>query len=202
MEETARNLMLHYGAPGLFVALMLGIVGLPVPDETLLAAAGVLAERGHLPLVGTCAAALLGSCCGITISYVLGRTLGLELVKRYGRFFHLTDVRFARFHNWFARFGRWTLLFGYYIPGISHVSAIAAGASRLSWPSFAVFAYSGAAVWVITFLGGGYWLGRRWEFGSTTAHRVLLAVALALVLVGAGYLALRRLRRRTPPSPE
>src|SRR5450759_3326638 len=41
----------HYGIAAIFVLLLLGVFGLPVPDETLLTFAGVLVRRGELHLL-------------------------------------------------------------------------------------------------------------------------------------------------------
>ncbi len=70
------HLIIDYGYPGLFVLLMLGIVGLPVPDETLLAFAGYLVFQGKLSPVPTLLASFLGSACGISLSYFLGASPG------------------------------------------------------------------------------------------------------------------------------
>jgi membrane protein DedA with SNARE-associated domain len=43
---------------------MLGIVGIPLPDEVLLTFAGYLVFKGHLTLSLTIATAFLGSACG------------------------------------------------------------------------------------------------------------------------------------------
>jgi len=90
MIETIGNLIAHYGYAAIFALLVLGIVGLPVPDETLLTFTGYLVFRGQLKPVPAFLAAMLGSGCGITISYLLGRVFGAPLIHRYGRYIHLT----------------------------------------------------------------------------------------------------------------
>ena len=107
----------QYGPPALFGLLMLGIIGLPIPDETLLTFAGVLVSQGKLAFAPTWLAANLGSMVGITVSYVLGRTTGLALVHRYGSWFHLTDERLHRVNLWLSHKGKWALTFGYFVPG-------------------------------------------------------------------------------------
>jgi membrane protein DedA with SNARE-associated domain len=72
----------HYGYLALFGLLMLGIVGLPMPDETLLTFAGYLVFRQQFALLPTLAAAFCGSICGMSLSYGLGRTLGRAAVER------------------------------------------------------------------------------------------------------------------------
>jgi membrane protein DedA with SNARE-associated domain len=176
-----------YGYAGIFFLLFLGIVGLPVPDETLLTFAGYLIFKNHLKPAPTYAAAFLGSACGITVSYGLGRSLGLFLVHHYGRLFRITPKQLDRVHAWFDRFGTWTLLFGYFIPGVRHLTAVVAGTSKLSPLHFAMFAYSGALIWAATFIGLGFYFGDQWEQVLMHVHRNLLTltlIALCLIVMG------------------
>ena len=53
-------------------------VGLPIPDETMLTFSGYLVFRGTLSLPMTLAVAFAGSVSGITLSYALGRFLGIR----------------------------------------------------------------------------------------------------------------------------
>src|ERR1051326_5408339 len=115
--ELISSWITHYGYFGLFSLLMVGIVGVPIPDETLLTFAGYLASRNQLQLPLTLGAAFLGSICGITISFVLGRTLGLFLIHKYGRFVFITPEKLEKAHAWFRGRGRWSLVIGYFIPG-------------------------------------------------------------------------------------
>ena len=83
--DTLLNWIPQYGYPALFLFLMLCIVGLPIPDETLLTFSGYLIFKNQLALMPTMATACLGSICGITISYTIGRRLGLYFVRTVGR---------------------------------------------------------------------------------------------------------------------
>jgi membrane protein DedA with SNARE-associated domain len=141
----------HYGYAGIFSLLALGIVGLPIPDETLLVFVGFLIFRGKLHTVPAFVSAFSGAVCGITLSYGLGRGFGTYLVPRWGRFLRLSRERLERVQDWFRRSGRWVLVFGYYVPGVRHLTAYVAGASGLPFRAFAVFAYAGGLVWSLTF---------------------------------------------------
>lgn len=72
----------RYGYLALFALLMLGIIDLPVPDETLLVFAGYLSFKGELGPEATLATAFLGSTCGISASYAIGRFLGPQAVVK------------------------------------------------------------------------------------------------------------------------
>lgn len=186
----------QYGYVAIFGLLVLGIVGLPVPDETMMVFAGYLVATGRLRLVPTLVVAFLGSACGITVSYLIGRTLGIGFVHKWGPYLHITEERLARVHRWFDRIGHWALFVGYYIAGVRHFTAIIAGTSSLEYPSFARYAYSGAAVWVCTFIAIGYFFGEHRDRVLQLVHENLtVASIIAAVAIGA-YLLMRWVRRR------
>jgi membrane protein DedA with SNARE-associated domain len=182
--DTVFDLIAQYGHLAVFCLLVLGIVGLPVPDETLLTFSGYLVYRGQFHFLPTVLTAFAGSVCGITISYTIGRTGGLFLIHKYGPYVHFTPERLARVHNWFERLGRWALFFGYFMPGIRHFTALVAGSSELEPHVFASFAYSGGLLWVITFVSLGYFLGEHWAHITDQVNGVLLWITIALVVAG------------------
>ena len=163
-----------YGAVVLALLLMVGVFGLPVPDETLLTFAGVLVRQGKLHFATTWTAAAFGSMCGITINAE-----------------HLRRVE-----AWLERWGKWTLTFGYFVPGVRHLTAILAGSAQLPPRMFATYAYAGAALWSLTFITFGWAVGRRWEAALQVMHRHILTVTLVLAAIAAGYLVLHRTQRK------
>jgi membrane protein DedA with SNARE-associated domain len=198
VKQTIMSWVTHYGYPGIFSLLMLGIAGLPVPDETLLTFTGYLVYTGRLDFVPALLSAFAGSICGITLSYVLGRTFGIALIHRYGRYLGLTEKRILEAHNWFERAGRWGLTFGYYIPGVRHFTAYAAGMSDLEPHIFALFAYSGGMLWSLSFISLGYYLGERWESVSEEMHRQVTILCVAVAVLAVVFLFIRKRWRKKP----
>ncbi len=176
-----------YGYIAIYALLMFGIVGLPVPDETMLVFCGYLVSQGRLNPAQTFAVAVFGSISGITTSYLIGRTLGLGFVHRYGRYVRLTEKRLDTVHAWFDRIGHWALFVGYYIAGVRHFTAILAGTSCLEFRAFAVYAWSGAVIWVSTFLSIGYFFGEHWREVADLLHRNTLLISAAVLFVAAAY---------------
>ena len=196
MRDTAFQWITQHGYAGIFSLLVFGIVGLPVPDEWLLTFSGYLVFKHALRFVPTFGAAFLGSACGITVSYSLGRIFDTYVLVKYGWILHLTPARLARVHSWFERRGRWTLLVGYFIPGVRHLTGYVAGASELDFPNFALFAYTGAFCWAAVFIALGYFLGEEWNQVMQSLHETkLLIIALAAFLI-LGYVFFGYLRRR------
>ena len=188
--------MARYGYAAIFGLLWCGIIGVPVPDEFLLTGCGFLVFQGHLGLVPTLGSAWAGSAFGITCSYAIGRTVGWKFLhSRAGRWLHIRDEHIRRVHDWFDRIGHWALLVGYFIPGVRHFTAIVAGTSKLELGSFALFAYTGAAIWVSTFIFIGYHFGRQWGEILAEVERHLEVASIATGVVVVAYLTFRLIRR-------
>jgi membrane protein DedA with SNARE-associated domain len=191
--ESVLGWVAHYGYVGIFGLLMLGIVGLPIPDETLLMFTGYLIFKHELEPLPAFAAGFLGSICGISVSYALGRMLGLYLVTRLGHFLHIEPEALEQVRAWYERKGKYGLVISYFIPGIRHLAAYVAGSSRLSLPVFATFAYLGGLLWSSSFISIGYVLGDEWEQISVSLHRYLLIGAgVITVVIAIGFILMRR----------
>lgn len=176
-----------YGPGALFLALVLGIVGLPVPDETLLVFSGYLISKGKLHLPATVIAAVAGSWCGISVSYGLGRTLGLGVVRRFGKYLHVDDTRLEHVHAWFNRRGHWALFIGYYIAGVRHITAVIAGASGVEFRNVILYGWSGGLIWAGLFLGLGYFVGEQWRQAFDLVGRYMHLASYLLIAAAVGY---------------
>jgi membrane protein DedA with SNARE-associated domain len=183
MERHFLDWLARFGTPVLFFAQLFGIFGLPIPDELLLTVAGVLVRKGQLDGTPTIVAAISGCMAGITISYVLGRTVGLATLQRL---MHVHPDALQRGQRWFRRFGCWLLAFGYFIPGVRHVTALAAG-STLDYPTFATYAYPGAVLWSSVFVGLGYFAGDRWEAVLAVVRRHAPELAIGVAVAATVY---------------
>src|SRR5271163_1029248 len=86
----------HYGVAAVGVILILESLGIPLPGESLLVIASVLAGRGDLSFPGLLVSAWAGSVIGDNIGYLIGRMLGHRLVYRYGAKVGLTAERLRR----------------------------------------------------------------------------------------------------------
>ncbi len=193
MEQQILGWITQYGYSAIFALLMFGIVGLPVPDETLLTFTGFLVLQG--PSGSPCwrsARRLAGSACGITLSYIArahlrhaadpplrplcadhrrARQQGARLVRARGTLG--ADVRL--FHSRRPPPHR-----------------VCRRHERGGAPQFALFAYSGGVLWVVRFLSLGYFLGERWEAVEKNIHHYLVWLTVAGAIALAAYLVWRK----------
>lgn len=187
----------HYSYAAMFLLLMLGIVGLPIPDEALLTFVGYLIFKGDLQAALSLCAAFLGSASGISISYGFGRFIGLQILSQ-DRLVHLRKDHLGAAQDWIRWRGKYALPFTYFIPGFRHVAAIIAGSSGMTFGTFLVFASLGALFWCTTFIGAGYLFGAEWVHLSSTIHRTAIIIALASALVVAIIAAVFWGKKRSP----
>ncbi|AFM42802.1 putative membrane-associated protein [Desulfosporosinus acidiphilus SJ4] len=177
----------HYGYLGLYFILGISILGIPIPDETLMVFIGFLTYEGKLNPILAVLSAASGSITGITIAYFLGRLFQQKVMHHLKK--HAGSQRLEKAFDWYHRHGGKLLTIGYFIPGVRHLSGYIAGLTRLSYKSFAFFAYLGAVIWVSVWVTVGRLLGSRWETLLPIIHRyALLLGVIAAVLVLAFYL--------------
>lgn len=188
MEQQLLDWISHYGAAALFGLLALGVVGLPVPNETLLTLAGALVRKGELSLVPTVVAACAGNVSGVTISYFVGRFVSKAFLHKH------FPRGMEQLEKWFERIGKWALAFGYFIPGVRHFTAIGAGSSEFPFGLFARYAYSGALLWTVLFLALGYFIGAHLPSSFEQIHNKAL---LACLLAGLGVVGYELYRRHS-----
>jgi membrane protein DedA with SNARE-associated domain len=193
MERHLFDELVRYGPPALFLAQVLGLFGVPIPDEILLTIAGALVRQGTLDGPSTLVAAISGCMAGITLSYVLGRTICARVLCRIPG---VRSDKIEHLREWFKRSGKWLLTFGYFVPGVRHVTAIAAGSAPLDFPAFATYAYPGAVLWSTTFLAAGYYAGDRAQQVAVVLREHLMVLGLALALLLMLYVIVQR-RART-----
>jgi membrane protein DedA with SNARE-associated domain len=182
----------HYGYVAIFFLLVLGIVGLPVPDEALLTFVGYLCFKGELDLVASILTAFLGTGCGITLSYVLGRLFGLRVFTGIGRLFHISPARVAEAQASVRYWGPYALPIAYFLPGVRHAAALIAGASQLPLRRFSASAYPSALLWSATFIGIGYGLGAEWSRLSLQVHWTVVTTAIVAAVTALALVVLWR----------
>jgi membrane protein DedA with SNARE-associated domain len=177
----------------LAVGLVVGLesIGLPLPGETTLLAAAVLAGADHdLHIVPVIAAAAAGATIGDNIGYWIGRYLGLPLVFRYGRRLGLGEAEITVGRYLFQRHGGQVVFFGRFVAVLRALAALLAGINQMAWRRFLVFNATGAVLWAGVYGTIGYVLGNVASHVSGYLHIAGLAGAVVAIVVG--YLLSRR----------
>ncbi len=179
------NWMDQYGYWVLFFGLMAELVAFGIPTEVLMSYAGLLVFQGRLNWFISILTAGMGSIVGMTVSYWIGYKLGTPFFVKYGSRMHMGPERIKKTSEWFERYGNKLLLIAYFIPGIRHVAGYFSGITRIPYRTYAIYAYTGAFIWVGTFISLGKVLGPKWEQYHKTITKYLLyaGIILAILLI-------------------
>jgi membrane protein DedA with SNARE-associated domain len=186
MMPDAAGLLAHWGYGAIFVAVILGNVGFPVPEETVLALGGFLAQRGELRLGIVLAIGVVSAVTGDGIGYWLGRRYGRAAIERYGRWVLVTPVRLEKVSRFVSRYGAWAVFGARFVVGLRFLAGPLAGATGLPPLTFATANVLGALIFVPYAVGVGYAIG--YGLGDDIerligrAEWIVLAVALVLTL--------------------
>lgn len=178
--------MEHYGYPVLFLALMSELLALPLPGEVIMSYAGLLVFQGKLGWGLSILAAGAGASVGMTISYWLGRKLGLPFFRAYGSRIHLGPDKLERTSAWFETYGRKVLLIACFIPGVRHFTGYLSGINRMTFRAYMLYAYIGAFLWTGTFISLGYALGPKWNVYHHTIAKYMIIGGVTAAVATAG----------------
>jgi membrane protein DedA with SNARE-associated domain len=171
-----------YGAWLVAAVIALESAGLPLPGETSLVTAGILAGTARGPSIwAVIAAGAGGAVVGNLIGYGIGRALGFRLLHRYGAYIGLTEARLKIGQYLFRRYGIFILVGARFLPLARSVVAVLAGANRMPVGRFLIGTIAGAAVWAPAIALAGYLFGHEIMQVSRTTTVALAIAAAALV---------------------
>ena len=184
------DLIQTYGLWVLFGVVMMECLGIPMPGETALVGAAIYAGSTHrFDIVSVVLVAATAAIVGDNIGYLIGRSLGLRLLMRYGKYIHLNDSRLKVAQYMFLRHGGKIVFFGRFVAILRTYSALLAGVNRMDWRHFVVMNALGGICWASLFGIGAYLFG---EQATRVAEPVSLALfAGAIVLVIAAMVFFR-----------
>jgi membrane protein DedA with SNARE-associated domain len=134
----------------LAVALFVGIesLGVPLPGETMLITAAVLAASSHqLSIVGVILAAIAGAIIGDNIGFGIGWFGGYALLRRFGKYIRLDEAKLKVGRYIFMRYGAPVVFFGRFVSVLRTYAAFLAGTNRMHWSRFLIANALGAIVW-------------------------------------------------------
>ena len=188
----------HWGYAAIFAVLVLGNVGLPVPEEAVLTLSGYLVWRGDLELGLVLIVGIVSASTGDNLGYWLGRRLGGPALRRYGRRLWLTPAKLDASQRFVQRYGALAVFVARFLPGLRFAAGPVAGITGMSASVFFTANVLGACLYVPIVVGIGYAVGDRAGFRLEQASTTLLGVehvVLAAVVVVTVLALLMRARR-------
>ena len=184
----------YFSYGGLLVVLLLGSLGLPIPEEVPIVAAGMLSHQQMMRWWLALPACIVGVFAGDLILYGAGRHWGERVLDQplIGRL--LTRARLEQIQAGYRRRGALIVFLARNVMGLRAAAFVGAGVGGLPFWKFA--AADGAAIGygVPLNFGLAYLFSRHLHAVLAEVHRVEGWVALLVVVGGSAwiYITLRR----------
>jgi undecaprenyl-diphosphatase len=179
----------HLGYPILFALVGAESTGVPVPGETALITAAVLAHHGQFHIELVILVAALGAIVGDNLGYLIGRTGGRRLLERPGFLERHRREVLAKGEPFFAKHGPKAVFLGRWVAGLRIAAAWLAGINRMPWPIFVFWNALGGIAWATSVGLLAYFLG---PMAERVFKYVGIAGIAAAVLLASGFFAWRR----------
>ncbi|WP_342419712.1 DedA family protein [Paenibacillus sp. FSL H8-0168] len=171
----------QYGYAALFFSLWLGIVGLPIPDEVIVMTGGAVTGMGILHPLPAFLIVYLGVISGLSLGYVLGRTVGTPILERLRRKKKMD--RYITFsEKLIHKYGNFTICISYLLPIVRHIIPYIVGINKMSFKRYALFSYSTGLIWTLIFFLLGRIFGDHVQAVGELIHRYGLQMALLLIM--------------------
>ncbi len=126
----------NVGYAAVFALIAIETMGIPVPGETALIAAALLAHDGQLEIVPLVVVASAAAILGDNVGFAIGRHGGRKLFERPGPFHEHRLKVLEQGEPFFAKHGPKAVFLGRWVAGLRIASAWLAGMNKMSWPTF------------------------------------------------------------------
>ena len=191
------DLLISYGLLLLFAVVAAESAGVPLPGETALIAAAILAARGHYSIVEVIAVAAVAAIIGDNVGYWIGRTGGRALLERWGPIKRYSERVLPPGERFFRKHGGKTVFIGRFVSVLRVTAAWLAGITHMSWWRFFLWNAAGGIVWATLVSLLAYYFGK--AAADAVANYGVYALVAIVVVAAIGFVGMRLFKKRIEP---
>ena len=190
IDKSLEMMLIAYGpwVYALLFAIVFAETGLVVfpflPGDTLLFVGGAFCANGAMHVVLLMVLLIVAAVLGNTVNYYVGRAIGQQVFTRNYRW--LDRQALEKTHAFFEKHGGKTIVLARWLPVVRTFAPFVAGVSGMSLARFQFYNVSGAVLWVVVLVMGGYFFGNIPVIRDHLNTIVLIGVAAAVVPVALG----------------
>lgn len=183
VSQTTINIIHYLGYPGIFIAMTLESICIPIPSEIIMPFAGFEVFKGNMTLWGITIAGALGNLAGSIIAYFVGLKGGRPLLEKYGKYILLSHKSLDRADQWFEKYGPEVVFISRFLPGIRTFISLPAGIAEMDVKKFSIYTLAGSLPWAFALGYIGVLLGPEWDTIKSYFHIMDIIVVIAVMLV-------------------
>ena len=151
-----QELLQRFTYLGILAALLLGSLGVPIPEEMPIVAAGILSHQGSPDGGSRCRSACSGCCPGDVVLYLAGRRWGERLLGWRVVRHVLTRARAERLKAAYREHAMKTVAMARHVTGLRAAAFLTAGIARVPFWKFIPLADAAAAAVKLVPLASGW----------------------------------------------
>ena len=193
----------QYGYGFIALVVCLESTGLPLPGESLVVAAGMLASNGQMNIWLVLASAFLGSILGDNLGYWVGRRYGRPAVIKWGHKVHFGEDKLEMVEERFRSYGFVIVLVARFVFILRQLNGFVAGMMHMPWPRFVLYNAISAALWSAAYGVTAYFFGKALEhFLHEQSTLAIVLVACSICAIGMFGTYKWLFRKDDKPSPD
>jgi membrane-associated protein len=173
-----------------FVLVAIETMGIPVPAETALIGAALLAHRGQMDIGTLTILAAIAAILGDNVGFAIGRHFGRRVFLAPGPLLKHRAKVLERGEPFFAKHGPKAVFLGRWVAGLRIASAWLAGMNKMPWPTFLFWNALGGITWAASISLSIYFLG------DLAEHAIEVVGPISAGIVVAALVAFWVYRRR------
>lgn len=202
LDVTLPELIAAVGYVGVFLIVFVesGVpIGLflPLPGDTLLFSAGLLAATEVFDLVPLIATIIVAAILGDSAGYWFGKKFGSNAFSKEDAVF-MNPRNLKRTQAFYDKYGRRAIIFARFLPLFRTLVPIAAGVAQMNYGVFLRYNIISAFIWGISVTMLGYYLGTL----IPNVDHYLLPILLVIILLSSGTVILEAWRARKREQAE
>ena len=184
-----------YGYVAVFLLMLAESACIPFPSEVTMLVGGWYSATGDLNFFWVGAMGVLGNVAGSWIAYGVGRTMGREVLDRYGKYGLIRSHDIDKAEIWWARHGEAATFFSRLLPVIRTFISLPAGIAKMPFGKFTLYTFLGCIPWTFALTWLGVVVKDNWErvLGYFDLPTLIIG---GLVVVAAVIWYLRRRKQR------
>jgi membrane-associated protein len=186
----------NVGYAAVFALVAIETMGIPVPAETALVTAALLAHDGQMQIETLIVLAAAAAILGDNVGFAIGRHYGRRLFLAHGPLLAHRAKVLQHGEPFFAKHGPKAVFLGRWVAGLRIASAWLAGMNRMRWRTFLFWNALGGIAWATSVSLAVYFAGHAAESAISVVGPAAAGLVAAAAL--AGLLVWRRRQRAAP----
>lgn len=185
--QSVRDAVASWSYLGVIVMMAIESANIPLPSEAIMPTAGLLVQAGKMNFHLAALAGAIGCVLGSIPSYFLGLYGGRPFVKKYGRYFLVSEKDLDSADKWVDKYGDWAFLICRMLPVVRTFISFPAGVLRAHFGMFCLFTFVGSLIWCYFLTWVGIKFGENMKMFTEVWHKFDIAIVAVVVLGFAWY---------------